>query len=102
MKGQELKTQKSNSSKSTEGISEFVYKALHAQSVSIAGSFNHWSATSSKLVKDPTGNWRISLRLTSGRYQYRFFVDGKWVDDPGAKESVPNSFGSRNAVLEVK
>ena len=102
MTTQKLKSSKPISSKSNKGVSEIVYKAPHAQSVSITGSFNNWSTTSSKLVKDPSGNWRISLRLTPGRYQYRFFVDGRWVDDPKAKESVPNSFGSRNAVLEVK
>ncbi len=85
-----------------EGVSEFVYRSAHAQSVSIAGSFNNWSASASKLVKDPAGNWRISLRLTPGKYQYRFCMDGKWADDPSAKETVSNPFGSRNAVLEVR
>ena len=91
-----------NFSMRQEGVSEFVYYSPNAGSVSIAGTFNHWSINSSKLIKDPAGNWRISLRLTPGRYQYRFYVDGKWADDPKARETVLNSFGSRNAVLEVR
>ncbi|PIQ91052.1 MAG: glycoside hydrolase, partial [Candidatus Omnitrophica bacterium CG11_big_fil_rev_8_21_14_0_20_41_12] len=46
--------------------------------------------------------WKGSIRLRPGRYQYRFFVDGKWVDDPNAKQIVQNEFGTKNTLLEVK
>jgi hypothetical protein len=39
--------------------------------------------------------------LSPGRYEYRFVVNGEWVDDPKAKASVPNPHGGRNAVLVV-
>jgi len=29
-------------------------------------------------------------------------VDGQWIDDPAAKESVANPFGGFNAVLIVE
>jgi len=28
-------------------------------------------------------------------------VDGKWIPDPLAPESVPNPFGGRNSILHV-
>jgi hypothetical protein len=54
------------------------------------------------LKKDTVGVWRGALYLKSGTYQYRFDVDGRWVNDPGAKNKVPNEFGTMNTVLEVK
>lgn len=47
------------------------------------------------------GKWAKELALPPGRYEYRFVVDGQWVDDPAAKESVPNPVGGFNAVLVV-
>jgi hypothetical protein len=28
-------------------------------------------------------------------------VDGQWICDPNASESVPNPFGGRNSILKV-
>ena len=81
---------------------EFSLSAPQAKSVSVAGTFNRWNPGAFSLKKDFQGNWRGSIPLKSGRYQYRFFVDGKWADDPKAKETVPNEFGTKNAILEVK
>ena len=39
--------------------------------------------------------------MPPGSYEYRFVVDGQWVDDPEVNELIPNPFGSANAVLEV-
>jgi hypothetical protein len=47
------------------------------------------------------GQWAKELALTPGRYEYRFVVDGEWVDDPAATELIPNTFGTANAVLVV-
>ena len=81
---------------------EFRLSNTRAQSVSVGGTFNQWNSLSFRLTRDGQWNWRGSLRLKPGRYQYRFFVDGKWADDPNAKETVANAFGSKNAVLEIK
>ena len=39
--------------------------------------------------------------LTPGTYEYCLVVDGHWMPDPLARESVPNPFGGRNSVLNV-
>ncbi|SRR5258706_1567875 len=79
---------------------KFSLSANGAKSVAVAGSFNDWNASKAPLRK--TGDlWTTSLRLPRGRYQYRFVVDGKWVSDPSATESVANPFGGRNSVLSL-
>lgn len=76
--------------------------APQAKNVSVAGTFNRWNPVAFGLKKDFQGNWKGSVQLKPGRYEYRFFVDGKWADDPRAKETVPNEFGTKNAVLQVR
>ncbi len=85
-----------------EIAANFFISAPGAKSVSIAGTFNNWNANSFKLTRDNQGNWKGSIRLLPGRYEYRAFVDGHWADDIGARETAPNEFGTRNAVLQLK
>ncbi len=73
-----------------------------AQEVSIAGSFNDWHPSVTPMIRLSDGKWAKELSLAPGRYEYRFVVDGEWVDDPAATELIPNPFGSPNAVLEVR
>ena len=47
------------------------------------------------------GQRKADLCLKPGIYEYRFVVDGNWVDDPCARTWVANPFGTRNAVLVV-
>ena len=47
------------------------------------------------------GRWLKELALPPGRYEYRFVVNGEWVDDPNAKEVAANPHGGVNAVLTV-
>ena len=79
---------------------DFGLVASEAKSVSVAGSFNGWDPTVTPLRK-VDGAWHAKVGLPRGRHEYRFVVDGQWVPDPGARESVPNPFGSINSVLNV-
>jgi 1,4-alpha-glucan branching enzyme len=72
-----------------------------ARQVCIAGSFNDWHPSVTPMIRLDDGKWAKELALPPGRYEYRFVVDGVWVDDPAAKELIPNSFGTANAVLVV-
>jgi hypothetical protein len=47
------------------------------------------------------GRWEGDLAVGAGRYEYLFVVDGQWLPDPNAKETVQNPFGGRNSVLTV-
>ena len=79
---------------------EFKLTAREAKSVAVAGSFNKWSTKKTPLRKEGEC-WTTTLELPRGRYEYRFVVDGNWVSDPNAKESVANPFGSSNSVLSL-
>ena len=72
-----------------------------AQEVCIAGSFNDWHPRVTPMIRLEDGKWAKELALPPGRYEYRFVVDGVWVDDPAATELIPNPFGTANAVLVV-
>jgi 1,4-alpha-glucan branching enzyme len=79
----------------------FEFKDPKATIVCLAGTFNDWQPDSQTLHSSGVGHWWKETTLAPGTYEYCFVVDGKWMPDPLAKESVPNPFGGRNSVLRV-
>lgn len=75
--------------------------APFAKQVTVAGDFNGWEMTTMALAKSDDGTWRITLELKPGSYQYKFLVDGQWVNDPSNPRTAPTQFGSLNNVIEV-
>ena len=86
--GAKLKTKKT----------QFNLYAPAADRVSLAGDFNHWDVNNLAMKKDNKGTWEVRVQLPPGRYEYRFWIDGVWHDDPNAHERVGNPFGSQNCV----
>ena len=80
----------------------FKLYAPQAKRVSLVGDFNNWDTSALSAKKDSRGNWAVEIKLKPGKYQYKFFVDGSWVNDPRCSTYVTNSFGSQNSVVEVK
>lgn len=80
---------------------EFTLHMPQAKSVAVAGTFNDWDGKRSSMSPSPGGTWKATVWLPAGRYEYRFIVDGQWINDPGARECVQNTFGSTNSVLMV-
>ena len=72
-----------------------------AATVCVAGTFNQWQPEAKTLHSSGVGNWWKETALAPGIYEYCLVVDGKWMPDPLAKESVPNPFGGRNSILKV-
>jgi 1,4-alpha-glucan branching enzyme len=72
-----------------------------AQTVYVAGSFNGWKPEQTPLVKTGNGRWVGDLTVQPGRHEYLFVVDGQWLPDPNARETVQNPFGGKNSVLTV-
>ena len=79
----------------------FELHAPEAQNATLAGNFNWWDVNSLPMKKDKQGTWKVSVALEPGKYEYRFWVDGEWADDPNAQERIPNPFGSQNCVKIV-
>jgi 1,4-alpha-glucan branching enzyme len=72
-----------------------------AKSVSVAGSFNDWKPESAPLKPLGNGRWIGDLAVKPGRHEYLFVVDGQWLPDPKASETVENPYGGKNSVLIV-
>lgn len=72
-----------------------------AATVCVAGTFNDWQPAAKPLHPLGGGRWLKETALLPGTYEYCLVVDGRWIPDPLAKETVPNPFGGRNSLLRV-
>ena len=72
-----------------------------ATSVCLAGTFNNWKPETKTLHSSGVGNWWKETALAPGTYEYCLVVDGTYIPDPLAKETVANPFGGRNSILKV-
>jgi 1,4-alpha-glucan branching enzyme len=71
----------------------------------LAGNFNDWKPADPKLLmSDPDGDgtWSITLKLPPGTYQYKYVVDGKWIQDEACPGSAPDGYGGRNSQFDVR
>jgi 1,4-alpha-glucan branching enzyme len=76
------------------------YFAPLAMEVNVAGNFNGWRPDAAPLKNTGAGEWVVRLMLSSGQYEYRFVVDGRWIEDPQAQR-MANPHGGFNSVLTV-
>ena len=72
-----------------------------ARDVCIAGTFNDWHPEAKPMHPIGGGRWQKETVLPPGTYEYCLVVDGNWLPDPLAKETVVNAFGGKNSVLKV-
>lgn len=89
----------------SKGISnakiQFEFPAPEAQKVSLVGNFNNWDTLANPMQKKKNGIWKVIMELKPGRYEYRFYVDEKWENDPSCAGCVPNELGSMNCIRIV-
>ena len=69
-----------------------------ATQVNLVGDFNGWNPVTTRMHKR-SGYFQRTINVTPGEHQYKFVVDGEWVNDPVALGHVVNEFGSLNSVL---
>ncbi|MEK8022620.1 MAG: alpha amylase N-terminal ig-like domain-containing protein [Candidatus Hydrogenedentota bacterium] len=82
----------------------FSYKApAGTRSVSVAGSFNGWSASALPLQDaDGDGIWTVTANLPTGKHQYKFVVNGSdWKEDPANPMKAEDGMGGSNSVIEI-
>ncbi len=84
-----------------DGGIEFSFHAPDARSVYLAGDFNNWNAQDLSLTRQDSGDWTLSVSLDPGSYEYKFIVDGNWVEDPDNPEKNSDPFGGSNSVVTV-
>jgi serine protease AprX len=82
----------------------FAFQGVQAVSVSLAGDFNGWDSSRTKLDKDEHGFWRTALDAPPpGTYQYKFIINGEWwLEDPNNGVKAPDGHGGLNSVLTIK
>ena len=68
--------------------------------VYLFGSFNSWNRNSLPMNKN-RNIYQVTIPLEPGRYQYKFFADGKELIDPDNPQKIPNGMGDYNSVLSV-
>lgn len=79
----------------------FEYFHPLAREILVAGTFNGWHPPATPMAELRDGRWFAEVQLPPGVHEYRFVVDGEWLDDPMAARFVANSFGGLNCVVEV-
>lgn len=82
-------------------MTQFSFPAPAARQVSLVGNFNNWDTKAGPMHKGPDGVWHLGVALKPGRYEYRFFADEIWCNDPAAQEKAANSMGTENCVRIV-
>lgn len=76
--------------------------ASTAESVVICGDFNDWSKESHPLKRRKDGSFSATVKLESGRYRYRYFLDNAvWENDWAADDYAPNQWGSDDSIVVV-
>jgi hypothetical protein len=72
-----------------------------ARQVNLAGNFNGWRPETTPMKNTGAGKWVVRLMLRSGQDEYRFVVDGRWIEDPGASQRVASPYGGFNSILKL-
>jgi 1,4-alpha-glucan branching enzyme len=79
----------------------FYCDAPNAKKVALVGTFNDWDPSRHLMNHGGGGRWNKTLLLSAGEYEYKFWIDGLWQEDPRNRQTVPNPFGTRNSQLRV-
>lgn len=80
----------------------FTVEATDADKVSVCGDFNNWDQSKHELKKLKNGNFKGTIDLDiENTYEFKYLVDGNWVNEEQADSYKFNEFGGENSVLEV-
>ena len=85
-------------------VTEWVVFKLHTlprAKVYVAGTFNNWDPATIQLGDNGKGVYTATVLLPHGRYEYKFIVNGDWINGPDFTERTPNPFGTTNNVIVV-
>lgn len=85
-----------------DGNASFYLKGFQdASKVVVTGSFSRWNPDLFEMKKTKTG-WKVTLELQPKLHQYRFVVDGVWMEDPANTQKVRNEFDGYNSVIDIQ
>jgi len=87
--------------KAKEQVIEFTYYGPEANTVYLAGNFNAWNTKSLPMRKGADDIWRLEMKLSAGRHEYKFYVDGAWAQQLPCSTTTFNPYGTYNCVIGV-
>jgi 1,4-alpha-glucan branching enzyme len=81
----------------------FSIEAKEATTASVVGDFNNWNPAEGELSKLKNGTFKSAFELAvDSSYQFKYFIDGVYVNDTEADSYVWNEFaGAENGVVTV-
>jgi hypothetical protein len=71
-----------------------------AKKIILSGSFNGWNESEAKLKKNET-TWTLPVYIRNGSYEYKYIVDGHWINDPENKMVVKNEHNDFNSFIAL-
>jgi 1,4-alpha-glucan branching enzyme len=80
----------------------FSLSAPDARNVKLAADFTGWEGDAREMKRQANGAWKATVTVPPGQHEYRFIVDGQWVDDPRCDVRKPNPFGGENCTRVVE
>jgi len=79
----------------------FTFEAPGAGRVQLAGDFNNWTPDAGDM--EQAGRvWRKVLKLSPGRYRYRYVIDGRWETDPRNAAVEPSPYGGNDSLIVLE
>ncbi len=80
----------------------FSVPAEDAKNVSVVGTFNGWDANVAELKKLKNGTFKGTVELASDNsYEFKYIVDGTYINDEQADAYKWNVFGTENGMLNL-
>ena len=81
----------------------FSVEAKEAKNASVVGDFNNWNPKDGELNKLKNGTFKATFDIPSSKtYEFRYVVDGAFVNEEAADGLKWNDFASaENSLLEV-
>ena len=79
----------------------FSLEAAEAGEVFLMGNFNDWNPKMHPMKADGNGRWNKTVMIPPGKYEYKFLIDGNWIEDPQNDQTCPNCFGTLNSVFNL-
>lgn len=76
-----------------------VRTASPATSVQLLGDFTLWEP---RTMKRDGEEWTVELEVPEGLYHFGFLVDGEWFVPDKARDTVPDEWGRRSAIILVE
>ena len=81
----------------------FAVPAEEANKVTVVGSFNEWNskkAVALKKLKNGTFKGTVDLEKDNS-YEFKYLVDGTYVNDDQADAYAMNVYGTENGILNL-